>query len=305
MNKINTLWLETLCCIARLGTFQSAAEHMNTTQPAISARIKELEDAVGVALFSKQGRRMVLTVPGRELVQRSAPLLQGLENLMTAFGSFEAAEGVVRLGIGEVVALSWMPALIEQLERVMPRISFEISVGMTVDMQRDLDDGKIDIAMGASTAGYHGIHHASLGSVDLIWVMSAELARQAAAAQCNTLPDLLAKYPIWSLSKSASIYHLITTTFHTLGINRRKLHIYGSLEGIIKVVLSGSGISLLPDILVQKHIEEGRIIAIAPPGDAPKLEFIIAWAEGEEQAIIKKIVETSQAVSTFNRYPAA
>lgn len=299
MQKINTLWLETLCCIARLGSYQAAAEYMNTTQPAISARIKELEDVVGVALFSKQGRRMVLTVPGRELVQRSAPLLQGLENLLVSLGSLQTATGVVRLGIGEIIALSWMPTLIQTLGQVMPKLSYDIGVGMTVDMQRDLEDGKIDIAMGATTTGYQGMRCASLGAVDMLWVMSPDMRLPAGVSGQASLPELLQHCPVWSLSKSSSIYQLITTAYRSLDIRSRKLHIYGSLEGIIKLVLNASGIALLPGILVQSYLEQGTMIAIAPHGRAPELEFTIAWNDAQEQVIVQKIVETALAVSSF------
>ena len=70
MGRVTIVNLETLCWIARPGSFTAAAERLNTTQPAISKRVKELEDAIGISLFQRQGRRMELTLQGRDLVCR-------------------------------------------------------------------------------------------------------------------------------------------------------------------------------------------------------------------------------------------
>lgn len=82
MRRLSLVNLETLCWIARLGTFTAAAQRLNTTQPAVSKRVRELEQALRVQLFRRQGRKMELTIQGRDLVQRSQPLLNGLEDLV-------------------------------------------------------------------------------------------------------------------------------------------------------------------------------------------------------------------------------
>ena len=73
ISRIALYHLETLLWIARLGTFGAAAERLNTTQPAISARVRELENLVGKQLFRREGRTMTLTPAGRQLVRESEP----------------------------------------------------------------------------------------------------------------------------------------------------------------------------------------------------------------------------------------
>ena len=65
MRKLAIYHLETLLWIARLGTFRAAAERLGTTQPAISARVREVEQQLGIALFRREGRGVVLTARGR------------------------------------------------------------------------------------------------------------------------------------------------------------------------------------------------------------------------------------------------
>lgn len=58
MRRLSLYHLETLLWISRLGTFAAAAERLNTTQPAISARVRELESRLGYAIFQRAGRAM-------------------------------------------------------------------------------------------------------------------------------------------------------------------------------------------------------------------------------------------------------
>ena len=64
MRELTTTNLEVAVWIARLGSFTAAAERMHTTQPAVSARVKELEGTLGQKLFVRQGRGVELR--GRE-----------------------------------------------------------------------------------------------------------------------------------------------------------------------------------------------------------------------------------------------
>ncbi len=75
MNRIGLHHLDTLSWIIKLGTFRAAAERLNTTQPAISARIREIEERLDVELFQRVGRRMEPTARARQLVQQCQPLL--------------------------------------------------------------------------------------------------------------------------------------------------------------------------------------------------------------------------------------
>src|SRR5207302_6668515 len=68
--------LETFVWVARLGGFRLAAEKLNTTQPAISARVATLEQEFGVRLFERKQRRAALTAKGLELLGYAEQMLQ-------------------------------------------------------------------------------------------------------------------------------------------------------------------------------------------------------------------------------------
>ena len=132
MRRISLTNLETLCWIARLGSFTAAAQRLNATQPAISGRVRELEQSLRVSLFQKRGRKMELTIQGRELVEQAQPLLSRIEELITSLDNPAAISGIVRIGVGEMVSVSWFGSFMAQLHALMPRLRYQIEVDLKI-----------------------------------------------------------------------------------------------------------------------------------------------------------------------------
>ena len=109
ISRISLYHLETLLWIDRLGTFSAAAERLNTTQPAVSARMRELEQRLGTVLFRREGRAMSLTAAGRKLVRDCDPLLRDMQYALLGSGGYGEASGVVRIGAGEIAAALDVP----------------------------------------------------------------------------------------------------------------------------------------------------------------------------------------------------
>ena len=79
--------LETFVWVARLGGFRLAAEKLNTTQPAISARVATLEQEFGVRLFERKQRRAALTAKGLELLGYAEQMLQLRTDMVRSVGA--------------------------------------------------------------------------------------------------------------------------------------------------------------------------------------------------------------------------
>jgi len=93
--------LRTFVAVAREGSITRAAEVVHLSQPAVSAHIKELEDALGLAMFERTSRGMSLTAAGRRLLSKAEQTLAAHQALMeeAARGKGELT-GTLRLGVG-------------------------------------------------------------------------------------------------------------------------------------------------------------------------------------------------------------
>src|SRR5580692_4063220 len=89
--------LETFHWAARLGSFSATAARLNTTQPAVSARIQAVETAFGTPLFDRTGRLPKLTAKGSELVLHVERVMALGEAFESAVGSQETVSGLVRV----------------------------------------------------------------------------------------------------------------------------------------------------------------------------------------------------------------
>ena len=117
MNRIALYHLETLLWINRLGSFSAAANRLNTTQPGISARIRELENHLGIPLFARQGRNMILSVQGRELVRRCEQVWPSLQQALLNPVDLSSVAGIVRIGSGEIAAASCLSAFVNAIRQ--------------------------------------------------------------------------------------------------------------------------------------------------------------------------------------------
>src|SRR5271167_4165049 len=95
--------LETLLCVAALGSFRAAAQKLNTTQPAISQRIAQLEREIGVELLQRDRRAASPTPSGRQMMVYAEKLIALRSEMLAALGDRSVMRGVLRLGVAETI----------------------------------------------------------------------------------------------------------------------------------------------------------------------------------------------------------
>lgn len=298
MSRVTIVHIETLCWIARLGSFTAAAERLNTTQPAISKRVKDLEDAIGVRLFHRQGRRMELTIQGRDLVQRAQPLLTRLKDVVVFRENLSAATGVIRIGVGEIVALTWFSQLMVRLKQLMPGIHYELDVGLTVDMRHRLEVGLLDVAILAAPITSPQITATPIGGVDILWLISAALAKTSSLTSSG-VKEMLEAHPIWCVARPSHMYPMAVETLRRYGVIQNTINTSDSLQSIVKIVASGAGIGILPAPLVAERLLSKELRLLSKELKPERLEFVIAHHRDQDQLIIQRIVDETLLASAF------
>ncbi len=255
MKRLALYHLETLTWIARLGTFRAAAERLNTSQPAISARVREIEDQLGIPLFEREGRRMVLTARGRRLLQICEPLWTGLEQALLDIGDFSGAAGLVRIGSGEIAAASCLPGFIQSIERDLPGVIMEIDMDLTARMLQQLLTGSRDIVFLAGPVASPGIRTCALGSVELVWVAGPSVAQAGGFAS---------PLPVWTLPDHSPIHAVTQETLTTNGVVARSLNNCNNVRTMIEIVAQGAGAAVLPETMVRYELASKRLFEILP-----------------------------------------
>jgi DNA-binding transcriptional LysR family regulator len=293
--------LETLCCIAKLGTFSAAAEKMHASQPAISARVRDMEIAMGVSLFKRHGRQMELTAQGRELVQMVEPLLRRLHGAVGSIDHVSTVAGNVRIGVGEYAAVSWFALLMARLRERFPRVTWQVDVDLTVGMADKLKAGKLDVALLAGPLVGAGIRCTSVGRVRMAWVAAPSLV----TPQHLALPaaDRLRPHVIWSLPPSSATHAMTLTVLHDLGLSPESISTCNHTVALLGMVIAGAGVALLPEVMLRGHLAKGELILVAPELPMPEVEFVAAWHAVSDQRLMDEVVNLARQSSSFDRSP--
>lgn len=279
INRIAFYHLETLLWIARLGTFAAAATRLNTTQPAISARVRELESHLGTALFRREGRAMALTPAGRELVRESEPLWARFQGVLMGCSDISGATGIVRIGAGEIAAASCLPGFVAQLGRDLPQVSLEVDIALTVDLIQQLASGHADIAFAAGRIAHPMLRTAPIGSIDLLWLTCPSTVATMDATQT----------PIWSLSNLSPLYRIMKEAIAASALADCPLNLCNNVRTMIDIVLEGGGIGIFPEPMVRHQVADGRLIPVPGAPAMPPVDFHAAVRAAEADPLILAI----------------
>src|SRR5262249_19167617 len=138
--------LEAMVAIAELGSFRAASDRLNITQPSISLRIKELEQSLGIQLFDRSGYRARLTPEGSEILKLAQRTLALAQEIRTIARRKNSIHGRISLGACDTFALACLPTLLTRLESLAPALQVALDIDYSVNLNRKLHDGALDIA---------------------------------------------------------------------------------------------------------------------------------------------------------------
>jgi DNA-binding transcriptional LysR family regulator len=130
--------LRALLATVEAGSLSAAAKPLGLTQPTLGRQVAALEDQLGIAIFERVGRRLVLTEAGQQLVGHLRDMGEAAERVaLTATGQSQAIEGVVRITTADIYAGHVLPPLMDRIRREAPGIRLEVlATGSISDLLR-------------------------------------------------------------------------------------------------------------------------------------------------------------------------
>ncbi len=138
--------LKTFLAIVRCGSFAAAGNQIGLTQSAVSAQIKNLEDALGMRLFDRTGRAAHLNAAGL----RAVPLAEQILDTFALMGQPESLSeyrGELRIGAIATVQTGLLPPVLLRLLREAPSVAPKLVPGVSLNLLSQVDAGDIDLAV--------------------------------------------------------------------------------------------------------------------------------------------------------------
>jgi len=280
INRVSLYHLETLLWIDRLGTFSAAAERLNTTQPAVSARMRELEARLGSTLFRREGRAMSLTAAGRKLVRDCDPLLRDMQLALLGSGGYGEASGVVRIGAGEIAAASCLPRFVAALKADMPGVGLEIEIDLTANLIQQLLTGRMDMVFAAGPIAHPALKTSPIGEVALVWLASPAVAASFAEG---------ASVPVWSLASPSPIHGRMREAIAASHIAQKSLNLCNNARTMIDIARTGGGIGIFPEPMVRGELASGALVGIAGMPALAPVAFHVAMRVSDSEPVLAQI----------------
>ncbi|MCP5266091.1 MAG: LysR family transcriptional regulator [Burkholderiaceae bacterium] len=133
-NRVTLRQFEAFCAVAMAGGVSKAAKGLSRTQSAVSMSLIELENALGVKLFERVGRRLLPTDAGRRLLPRAVELVDRVDEFVEMARDEPTASGHVSIGASRTVGPFMMPELMERFLAENPGATLELVVANTEDL---------------------------------------------------------------------------------------------------------------------------------------------------------------------------
>lgn len=290
MSRINLTNLETVCTIARLGTFAAAAEKLNASQPAITARVREIEGSLGIAFFQKRGRRMELTVEGRQFIERVEPLMLGMEEALLSHSDTTVLHGLVRIGVG-AVTMTWFADLVGDLKREMPHVDYELDINMGMHLLSKLESGKLDLAIVAGRrVRLPGMVSIDLQPSQLQWVMSSKVKRVVNGRTLG-LGELLDSAPVWLVSRQSALFAKYVDVARRQGAKLDNVSTCGSMMGLVDLIDKGGGIGIVATEIAKDRLASGALVPVSDKLKPDTLELTLLFHDDLQQSVVKRVAD--------------
>jgi LysR family hydrogen peroxide-inducible transcriptional activator len=281
VNDLTLRQLQYVVAVADTLGFHKAAARCHVSQPTLSAQVQQLEDVLGVKLFERDRRRVLVTVAGAEIVARARRVLVEAEDLVTAAANHhEPFAGTVRIGVIPTVAPYLLPDVMPKVRAKYPKLSLVFREEKTAEIVRELDEGTLDAGLLALEAEVGDCACAEVARDAFVAALPKghPLARKKRLA----LPDLKGENVL--LLEEGNCFRDQAMDLCTRAKAVETPFRATSLATLAQMVSSGAGITLLPSMAVPVENRRGQLEVRPFATPAPGRTIALVWRPSSPSA---------------------
>lgn len=284
--------LETFMWVATLRSFRGAAEKLHTTQPAVSQRIAQLEDFLGIRLLERDRRLVAPTQKGQELLGYAERLVRLRAEMVEAVGDRSTMRGLVRLGVSESIVHTWLPVLIERVNAAYPNLELEIEVDISPNLRDRLVAKDLNLAFLLGPISNPNVQTRPLCSFPLAFVHSDKIK----FGKGPIALEEIVKWPIVTFSRNTQPYIALREMLDRKGL-RATIHASASLATVVRMALDGIGIAAIPPAILKNVAPAGKLRPLKTKAELPRLNFVVSWPHTPDSFAAQKVAEIATKVA--------
>lgn len=271
--------LKAFLAIAEAKTFTAGARQVNVTQAAISMQIRQLEDEVGLPLFTRTPRRVILTEAGEYLLERARKILREHDSALTEIAEVAGAEyGRLRIGSASgTFAMHQLPSIMQKLKAKYPKSELTVASGTSQKLVDKIMHGELDTAFVSLPVDNLNISIETLFADEIVAIANPNhpLAKEKYISAAT-----LAGEDLILGERGGNTRRMIDEFFNAANVKPNVTMELSRQEAINNMVENNLGVGMTGAKSVAKEIKDGNMVSWLIEGAEIKWELGLARLRG-------------------------
>lgn len=238
--------------VARSGSMNRAAAELNTVQSNVTARVRLLEELLGVALFERHSRGVILTAAGQRLLPYASRIGLLLQEAGRAARDDGQPQGTLLVGSLETTAALRLPPVLAAYTSRHPQVDLVLRTGTMQSLVADVLEQRLEGAFVAGPVDHPQLIETAVFREELVLITAPAIRSIAQLAEVQHLKLIVFRV-------GCAYRQRLEALLAGRGIvNLRPLE-FGTLDGILGCVAAGIGVTLLPQAAAQAAARDGKV----------------------------------------------
>jgi DNA-binding transcriptional LysR family regulator len=274
-------------------SFTRTAATLNYVQSSVTAQIQSLEEELGVPLFDRLGKKLILTDAGARLLVYAGKLLDLADEAKAAVSGRSDPTGVVTISAPETLCTYRLPEVLHRFRQRYPQVTLRLKPHTVIDPRRYMLEAGADVAFILERPPH-------LDGVIIETLFPEPLLLLAAPDHPLVGAPVVRPAEQMLLTEIGCGYRgILERQLATAGVRATSTLEFDSVEAIKQCVMAGMGITVLPAVTAQRELVEGRLVALpwTEPGFEVLTEMVLhkdKWISPALRAFLDVARETLQ-----------
>ena len=268
--------------------YREASRRLHVAQPSISEAVSDLEDELGLKLFSRTHRNARVTPEGEMFYADAVRILQQAETaILTAKRAAQGKVGRLSIGFIGSATLSFLPDIIRRYKLEYPNVKLALHDLYPVELDQAYERGEIDIAITRSLEHSTNLQSTVLLRDPLVAVLPRSRKLKSRKIRLADLAN--ERFILFHRKGAPGVFDTIVGACRSQGFSPRVENEPNSMQTILSLVEAEEGVAIVPASSSSLRSNGVQFVRLVP--DNLYLDLIVAWPPGEAPAVLRTFLD--------------
>jgi DNA-binding transcriptional LysR family regulator len=269
--------------------YREASRRLHIAQPSISEAVSDLEDELGLKLFSRSHRNARVTPEGEIFYADAVCILQRAETaILTAKRAAQGKVGRLSIGFIGSATLSFLPDLIRRYKLEYPNVKLALHDLYPVELDKACDRGEIDIAITRTLSLERSKSRQSKVLLRDPLVAVLPRSRKLRRKEIRIADLANERFILFHRQGAPGVFDTIVGACRSQGFSPRVENEPNSMQTILSLVEAEEGVAIVPASTSNLRSNGVQFVRLVPD---LYLDLVVAWAQGEPSAVLRTFLD--------------